>query len=305
MLYKDEIKAPAGLVKLAQAHPPARTLVAGANSLLVFESIREAQDAGLVDPVCIGIESEMKAAAEAAGYDLDTVETHAVLDKYAEADAVTRLAADTSLSAIMKGQIKTDAFMSALLNDDAGMRTGIRLTHVFYLTFPETERALMVSDAALNVAPNAKTFQAIIRNAVTLAHRTGNAIAKVAILSATETVNPSMPTSQVAADLSVWTNENVEGAMALGPLALDNAISPDAAAIKGMDHPVAGGADILVVPNIETGNALFKSLVYFAGACSAGLVMGGRVPIILTSRADPPAARISSAALAAIVSRGG
>ena len=175
------------------------------------------------------------------------------------------------------------------------------MSHVFHMSVPDHDRALLITDGALNVAPDLRTRQSILTNLVGLCHAIGLDRPKIALLSATEGPMPSMPTSLDAAELSEWAQTQNFQADIDGPFAFDNAVSPAAVALKGMtDRPVAGNADALLVPAIETGNALFKMMVYFMGACAAGVVVGGRVPIIITSRADPPEARLASTALAAL-----
>jgi phosphate acetyltransferase len=194
--------------------------------------------------------------------------------------------------------------MAALLSPQAGIRTGRRMTHAFHMSVAGFERALVIADAALNVAPDLETKQAIIENSIDLARAAGVAEPNVALLSASETVSERMPSSADAAALTQWAAQ-LPDAQIFGPLAFDNIVSRQAALMKGIDHPVAGDADIVVVPNIECGNALYKMMVYFLGACAAGLVLGGRIPVILTSRADPPAARLASAALAVLIANAG
>jgi phosphate acetyltransferase len=172
------------------------------------------------------------------------------------------------------------------------------------MSFPDSDGELLITDAAVNVAPDIKGLMDITRNAVELSHKLGNDMPKVALLSGTESPIPSMPSSELMAELSSLANDpadGVPGAHIYGPLAFDNAVSPEAAAVKGIDNPVAGHADVLVVPNIEMGNGLFKMLVYFRSACAAGIVMGAKIPVVLTSRADPPEARLAAAAVAALV----
>ncbi|MEM9107701.1 MAG: phosphate acyltransferase, partial [Pseudomonadota bacterium] len=210
-------------------------------------------------------------------------------------------AASDDIDMVVKGHVHTDAFMAALLTRDANIRQpGHRMTHCFHMTVPGHDRALIITDGAVNVAPDLKTKKAAILNAVSLAHAIKIVEPKIAILSATESPLPQIPSSMDAAELSDWAKEEVTDAHVFGPLAFDNAVSPMAAQLKGIYSPVAGDADILLVPNIETGNALFKMMVYFMSACAAGVVLGGRLPIVLTSRADPPEARLASMALAKV-----
>ena len=301
MLSNLPITAPQALLDRAHGRPPARTLVVGADTGAALESAKMAAEAGLIAPVLIGDAGRMAEAAEAIGWDLAAFECLHASGEAALADAAAVAVADPRVQVVMKGQIHTDALMGAMLRREAGVRTGGRMSHVFHMTVPGSDTPLLITDGALNVAPNEKTRQAILANLVGLCHAIGIARPKIAILSATESPMDSMPTSIEAAALRDWAaGQNFEAEID-GPFAFDNAVSPEAVAIKGMTgRPVAGHADALLVPNIETGNALFKMMVYFQSACAAGVVVGGRVPIIITSRADPPAARLASAALAVL-----
>ena len=200
----------------------------------------------------------------------------------------------------MKGHVHTNTLMRAVLNKKAGLRTGRRLAHVFAMFLPARQQPLLISDAALNVAPDEETHQAIILNCIDVARSLGIARPKVALLSATEEATDAVPSSIHAARLSEWAAGEIDDADVYGPLAFDLAVSPESAKIKGITNPVAGHADVIVVPEIAAGNALFKAMVHFMDACAAGIVTGARVPVLLTSRADPPAARMASAALAAV-----
>jgi phosphate acetyltransferase len=194
--------------------------------------------------------------------------------------------------------------MRALLGRDAGLRTGNPFTHLFYMTMPGRNEGLIITDAALNPAPDIDIRKAITTNAVSMMRLLGVDRPKVALLSATEVPNPRIPSSVEAAEITAWAKVHLPDAEVAGPLAFDLAVSQHAATLKGVTSPVAGHADIIVVPEIVSGNALFKMMVQFMGACAGGLVMGAKVPIVLTSRADPPVARLASVALATIVSQG-
>ena len=192
--------------------------------------------------------------------------------------------------------------MGALIKRDTGIRTDKRLVHVFYITDPVEQRPLIVCDGAVNVTPDMKTRQTAIVAVDDLARRAGIERPKIAILSATESAIPSVPSSIEAKELADWASQNVKSSDVRGPLALDLVLSQESAETKGLgDDPVAGKADAVIVPDIVSGNAVFKSLVYLGGGCAAGIVLGGKIPVLLTSRADPPAARLASAALASIM----
>lgn len=301
MLSQKPIKCPQILLDKAKKGGAALTAVVCAASAIVMESAKEAQAAGLAAPILIGKADEILVLAQKMNWSSDNF---TIINADSDEDAAlkaTTLVNDGKAAAIMKGDIHTDVFMGAIVNRDTGIRTGKRLCHAFYMTVPDSDKYLIISDAAVNIAPNMKTKQAIIENTVSLAHALGTKQPKVAILSATEEVNQAMPSSVEAAELSTWAQDNIKDAIVHGPLAMDNAISSSAANIKNISNPVAGHADIVVVPTIEAGNILFKTLVYYNSACAAGIVIGAKVPIILTSRADPPEARLASMAIANIL----
>lgn len=279
-----------------------RMAVAGADSLIALQGARQAADSGVIEPVLIGGADEIRSLAHTIGWDITSIQ---IVDAEGEAKApaeAVALAKSGEVSVLMKGHVHTDSLMKAVVDRKAGLRTGRRLSHIFHMTVPESERVLMITDGAVNVAPNTATKVDIINNAAQLSHALGNTMPLVAVLSGTESVINSMPSSVDAAEVVKRANNGeVTGAVVDGPFAFDNAVSPEAADMKGIKSPVAGNADILIVPNIETGNGLFKMMVYFMSGLAAGVVMGAKVPIVLTSRADPPEARFAAAAIATIV----
>jgi len=302
MLSTQAFEVPAAQIAAAAKGPSKRAAVAGAESGVALTSARNAQEAGLIDPVLVGDEAAIRAAAEKISWDLDDVEIVDAGDEAETSSTAVGLAHSGEVQLLMKGSVHTDALMRAVVDRDNGLRTERRMSHVFQMTFPGSERALYITDGALNVAPGVELRVDITRNAVDMLHRIGTAVPKVAILSATEVATPSVPSSVDAAEIAALAQGGaVEGAIVEGPLSLDLAVSPEAVAVKGLNSEVAGYADLIVVPNIETGNALFKTLVYFRSATAAGLVLGAKVPIVLTSRADPPEARLAAAALAALI----
>jgi phosphate acetyltransferase len=296
--------SPGHVIAKATAATPTPTAVAGAGGRLALESARRAAEAGLIEPCLVGDPDAITAAAGGIGWDLAPYRLVPAADETKAAETAVALARGNEVAALMKGQVHTDALMRAVVDRETGLRAGRRMSHIFYMTAPDRQGALTITDAAVNVAPAAAAKVDIINNAVDLLHALGTPEPRVAVLSATDTPIPAMPSSLEAAEVVRRAAQGeVVGAVVDGPFALDLAISPEAATVKGVDSPVAGRADILLVPNIETGNALFKAMVYFMSATAAGLVMGAKVPIILTSRADPPEARLTAAALAAIVAR--
>ena len=259
-------------------------------------------DKDVIDPILIGQAEEIHAIAKHMQWDIS--DRHVINARTEEiaAETAAQLARVGEVGAVMKGHMHTDVFMGALVRSGTGLRTERRITHVCHLTVPESERVLMITDGAVNVRPSVDTKMQIILNSVDLAHTLGNREPRVALLSATEKPTSKMRSNIHAAELSKRAKEELgRPAFVFGPLAFDIAISPEAARIKGIKHPVAGNADIVVVPDIDSGNALLKMMVYFRSACAAGIVLGAKVPIILPGRADSPEASLASAAIAAIL----
>jgi len=300
MLSEAAFECPSALLDKARAAKPAATAIAGADGRVALESARRATEAGLIEPHLVGDPAAIAGVAREIGWDTAGLRVEAAADENDAARRAVALARGGEVAALMKGQVHTDALMRAVVNREAGLRTGRRISHVFHLTIPGRAGSLSITDAAVNVAPDTEAKLDLLRNALDLLQALGNATPKVAVLSATETPIPAMPSSQDAAEVVARARSEVPGLAIDGPLALDVAVSPAAVAIKGLDSPVAGQAELLLVPNIETGNALFKALVCYCSATAAGLVVGASVPIVLTSRADPPEARLAATALAAI-----
>ncbi len=304
MLSTLPFDTPDQVIAQASGGAAAVTAVAGAGSRVAMESARRAAAQGLIEPVLVGDLDVVAALARDMDWDMDGIRRVAALDERRAAEVAVALARGGEAAALMKGQVHTDVLMRAVVDRDNGLRTGRRMSHVFYMTAAGRDGSIAISDAAINVAPDPGMKLDIVNNAVGMLHAMGIAEPKVAVLSATETPIAAMPSSLDAAEVVRRAAEGeVSNAVVDGPFALDIAVSPEAAAIKGVDSPVAGRADLLIMPNIEAGNAVFKAMVYFMSATAAGLVMGAKVPIILTSRADPPEARLTAAALAAIVAR--
>lgn len=264
----------------------------------------DARDAGLIDPVLVGPTRTLHELAERAGRDLSACHIVDLNEPANAARHAAQLARDGHVGALMKGSLHTDELMSVIVSRDAGLRTERRISHVFVLDLPSHPRPLLITDAAINIAPGLAVKADIVRNAIRIAHALDIELPKVALLSAVETLNPALPATHDAAELTAMAARgDIRGAVLHGPLAFDNAISIEAARIKGISSPVSGDVDVLVVPGLEAGNILYKALVYLAEALAAGVVAGATVPIILTSRADSPASRTASAALASIIAR--
>ncbi|WP_420477040.1 bifunctional enoyl-CoA hydratase/phosphate acetyltransferase [Noviherbaspirillum sp. ST9] len=268
------------------------------------ESLRGALNAahfGLINPVLIAPESKLRAVAEEAELDLGGFEIISVEHSVAAAQRAAEMAANGEVEALMKGSLHTDELMSAVVTTRA-LRTKRRLSHVFRFDVPMYDKPLLITDAAINIKPTLEEKADIIQNAINLAHALGTETPHVAILSAVETVNIKMQSTLDAAALCKMADRGqIKGGVLDGPLAFDNAISMEAARIKGIDSPVSGNADILAVPDLESGNMLAKQLEYLAGATTCGIVLGARIPIALTSRADSANARVASAALALLL----
>jgi len=262
----------------------------------------ELRNEGLLEPLLVGPEAKIRAAAEEAGVSLDGIPIEAVEHSHAAAARAVELAAGGRVATLMKGSLHTDELLGAVIAENSGLRTDRRVSHVYAMSVPAYSKPLVVTDAAINIQPTLDHKRDICQNAVDLLHTLGVVEPLVAVLTAVETVNSRMPSTLDAAALTVMAARGqITGARVDGPLAFDNAINSDAARTKGIISPVAGQADILLVPDLEAGNMLAKQLIYFGGADAAGLVLGARVPIILTSRADSLRTRIASAALAKLV----
>ena len=290
------------LTERAGALPPLRVAVVHPCDAAAMEAVEQAQAAGLIEPVLVGPRARIEAAAAASGTPLAGIELIDTPHSHASAAEGVRLAAGRRVDAVMKGSLHTDELLEAVVARDGGLRTERRISHVYVMDVPAYERLLLVTDAAVNVAPGLADKRDIVQNAIDFAHVLGISEPRVAALAAVETVNPAMPSTLDAAALAVMARRGqITGGLVDGPLAFDNAIDREAARTKGLDSPVAGQADILLVPDIEAGNMLAKQLFYFAGADGAGLVLGARVPVILTSRADSVRVRVASVALASLL----
>ena len=291
------------LVRVA-THAPLRTAIVHPCDAISLGGAMEACRMRLIVPVLIGPPDRIAAAAQCAGEDLTGIEIIPTEHSHAAADAACRLARAGEVGAIMKGSLHTDELLQAAVDANTSLRTDRRMSHVFVFDVPSYPRPLFISDAAVNVAPDLATKRDIVQNAIDCALALGILLPHVAVLAATETVNPDMVATVDAAALAKMADRGqIVGGLVDGPLAYDNAISKTAADLKRIVSAVAGVADVLIVPNIEAGNMIAKQLTYLANAQSAGLVMGARVPIILTSRADNRLSRLASCAAAVLVAR--
>ena len=307
--FLSDVKAgcPVSLLAAAKARGQLKLLVVRAAGTLPMQAAYEAYLEGIASPLLIGEPDIIRTHADTLGWDLDN---DMILPATGEQDAASAAAdylvqnGTDGVGAIMKGQLHTDVFMGALLPRSVGLRIGNRLVHVFALYPPDGNPPMLISDAAVNVMPDAETSYQSCREMVRLSQLVGHDKARIAVLSATETPIASMPQSETAAVLTAWIKTEFAGrddVSISGPLSCDLALSEVSAQIKGFGNDnVAGRANCLLMPEIVAGNILYKAFVYLAGACAAGLVVGGSVPVLLTSRADPPAARLASIALAAV-----
>jgi phosphate acetyltransferase len=262
----------------------------------------EAKRLKLIEPVLVGPIERLRGVAARAGFDISTIEIVASEHSQDSATKAVELVTSGKVEALMKGSLHTDELMGAVVSRQSGIRTARRISHCFVMDVPGHPDPLIITDAAVNIAPDLDEKVDIVQNAIDLAHAMGLTEVRVAILSAMETVTAKVPSTIEAAALCKMAERGqITGALLDGPLALDNAISPEAAAIKKIASPVAGRANVLVVPDLEAGNMLAKSLSFLAGAEVAGIVLGARVPIILTSRADSLISRLASCAVAVLV----
>ncbi len=292
------------LITAAKGAGPALTAVAHPCNEVSLEGAIEAARLDLIIPILVGPAERIRRVA--AQYDLDITNLKVVdtLHSHASAAKAVELARNGEAEAIMKGSLHTDELMGAVVAREGGIRTSRRISHCFVMDVPGHPDALIITDAVVNIAPTLEEKIDIVQNAIDLANALKVPQVRVAVLSAMETVNPKIQSSLDAAALSKMAERGqITGAVVDGPLALDNAISEEAAATKVIVSPVAGRANVLVVPNLEAGNMLAKALSFLASAHSAGIVLGARVPIILTSRADSLTARLASCAVAALIAK--
>lgn len=295
------------LLEYCRSLPPLPVAVAHPCDRASLQSTAEAAAAGLIKPILVGPRGRIEQVAAEHGIDIDGLEIEDCGFSQASAARAVELVKAGRSEALMKGSLPTDELMSAVVRRDSGLRTARRISHCFVLDVPGRHDALILTDAGVNISPSLADKKDIVQNAIDLAHALrpgGNAEVRVAILSAMETINPNVPSTIEAAALCKMADRGqITGALLDGPLALDNAINPEAARIKNLTSPVAGRANVLVAPDLEAANMLAKSLSFLAGADAAGVVLGARVPVILTSRADSNLTRLASCAVARLVAQ--
>ena len=300
MLSNKEIVCPEKLLKLAKTKGPVRVVIVNAGKAVSIESSKQAFEEGLIEPVFIGDKKVIETLASEINWDISKFE---IIDEPVEnntAPIAAKMASEGKIKIIVKGHIHTDVLMKAVLKRDLNLIGKKRLSHVWHMTLEKNDKPFIITDGALNVLPKLETKMHILKNSVDFAKRIGINKPRVSVLSATEEVLESVPSSIDAKELSERAKAEGIDAEVFGPMAFDNSVSEKAAQIKGIKNSVAGKADILLVPSVETGNGLVKMMIYFMGACAAGVVVGGKVPVVITSRADSAPARIASIAAAIV-----
>tara|TARA_B100001029_G_scaffold22883_1_gene15631 strand:+ start:18 stop:926 length:909 start_codon:yes stop_codon:yes gene_type:complete len=300
MLSKKEIICPDNLLKIAKNKGPVKAVIVNAGKKVAIESTRQAVKANLIDPVFVGDKSLILKIAKDINWDISKYEIIHESIENNTAPIAAKLASEEKIKIIVKGHIHTDVLMKAVLKRDLNLIGKKRLSHIWHMTLEENDKPFIITDGALNVLPKLETKMHILKNSVDFAKRIGISKPKVSVLSATEEVLNSMPSSLEAKELTKRAKSEGVDAEVFGPMAFDNSVSEKAAEIKGIKNTVAGKADILLVPNVESGNALVKMMIYFMGACAAGVVIGGKVPVVITSRADDTQARLASIAAAVV-----
>ena len=300
MLSNKEIICPNNLLDRAHQKKGVKAGIVNAGKPLPMLSVQDAVNENLIDPIFIGDKKEILGCAKNLNWDISDYE---IIDETVEnntAAIAAKLASEDKIKIIVKGHIHTDVLMKEVLKREYNLLGKTRLSHIWHMTINKDDKPLIITDGALNVLPNIKTKMHIIKNVINFSNRIGIERPKIAILSATEEVLDSVPSSLDAAELTKLAKEENLQADVFGPLAFDNSISKKSAGIKGIKNDVAGLADVLLVPNVETGNGLVKMLIYFCGACAAGVVLGGKVPVVITSRSDEAQARLASIAAAVV-----
>ena len=300
MLSDKKVVCPNNLLDKASNNKGVTAAIVNAGKPLPMLAVLDAVNEKLIKPIFIGDKNQIQNCAENLKWDISSYEIIHESVENNTAGIAAKLASEDKVKIIVKGHIHTDILMKEILKRQHKLINKNRLSHVWHMTLEKDDKPIIITDGALNVAPNAKTKMHILKNVVNFSKRIGITRPKVAILSATEEVIESVPTTIDAKELTeLAKSENID-ADVFGPLAFDNAISKKSAVIKGIKNNVAGQADILLVPNVETGNSLVKMMIYFMGACAAGVVVGGKVPVVITSRSDDAPARLASIAAAVV-----
>ena len=300
MLSDKEIICPNNLLNAAHKKKGVSAGIVNAGKPLPMHSVMDAVNENLILPIFIGDEKEIKKCADDLKWDISNYEIINETNENKTAKIAAELASKKKIKIIVKGHIHTDVLMKEVLMRKYDLLGKTRLSHIWHMTLNKDDKPLIITDGALNVLPNVKTKIHILKNVINFCNRIGIEKPKVSILSATEEVLDSMQSSLDAKEITEIAKKEKLNAEVFGPLAFDNSISKKSAAIKGVKNIVAGQADVLLVPNIESGNALVKMMIYFMGACAAGVVIGGKVPVVITSRSDNAPARLASMAAAVV-----
>jgi phosphate acetyltransferase len=300
MLSNKKITCPDSLLSIAKKKGPVKTVIVNAGKMVAIESAKQAVEANLIVPLFIGNKTVIEKIAKEIKWDISNYEIIHESIENNTAPIAARLASEGKVKIIVKGHIHTDILMKAVLKRDLNLIGKKRLSHIWHMTLEKNDSPLIITDGALNVLPKLETKMHILKNSVDFAKRIGISKPKVSILSATEEVLDSVPSSVDAREITKKAKDEGIDADVFGPMAFDNSVSRKAAEIKGINNVVAGNTDILLVPNVETGNGLVKMMIFFMSACAAGVVLGGKVPVVITSRADDTQARLASIAAAVI-----
>ena len=300
MLSNKKIVCPNNLINRAKKIGSVNAVIVNAGEILPMESAHKAVQNNLINPIFIGNETEIKKHAQKLNWDISKYEIIDEKEENSTASIAAKLAGEGKVKIIVKGHIHTEVLIKAVLKKDLNLIGKKRLSHVWHMTLDADDKPFIITDGVLNVLPKLEVKMHILRNAVNFANKIGIARPKVSVLSATEEILKSVPSSIEAQAITKRAKEENINADIFGPLAFDNSVSKKAAAIKKIKNEVAGSANILLVPNVETGNALVKMMIYFLGACAAGVVIGGKVPVVITSRADESEARLASIAAAIV-----
>ena len=301
MLSNKKIVCPNNLINIAKKTGIVDAAIVNAGEIFPMESVHKAVQHNLINPTFIGNENEIKKYAEKLKWNISK---YKIIDEKEEnntAPIAAKLASEEKVKILVKGHIHTDVLMKAILKKSLNLIGKKRLSHVWHMTLGANDKPFIITDGVVNVLPKLETKMHILKNAVEFANKIGILKPKVSVLSATEEVLESVPSSIEADLITKKAKEEKINADVFGPLAFDNSVSKKSAAIKKIKNVVAGSADILLVPNVESGNALVKMMIYFMGACAAGVVIGGKSPVVITSRSDESEARLASIAAAVVV----
>jgi phosphate acetyltransferase len=300
MLSNKKIVCPNNLINVAKKSGTINAAIVNAGEIFPMESVHKAVEHNLINPIFIGNQDEIKKHANKLKWDISKYKIIDEKDENSTAPIAAKLASEDKVKIIVKGHIHTDVLMKAVLKRDLNLIGKKRLSHVWHMTLDKNDKPFIITDGVVNVLPKLEVKMHILKNAVDFANKIGISRPKVAVLSATEEILESVPSSIDANVITKRAKEENINADVFGPLAFDNSVSKKSAAIKKIKNDVSGNTDILLVPNVESGNALVKMMIYFMGACAAGVVLGGKAPVVITSRSDEAEARLASIAAAVV-----